>query len=458
LIKRKPDPIAKLLSFLLDSIALSSVWVMSFYLRFFTLISSPKGIPNPIAYYKLIPFIVLCWAFVVTLDFFGKKSFQNNYFKLVCEVLLLSGLFICLSYFYNEYRYSRLTLLLFCVLSPFALLITRWMSSFVFYDRKSFRNILLISDNEDSINLDNILLFLKKDCTKLILDSSKLSCKEIQSKHILKLSEKKIWQEYLSKKYYTSAIICISYNNYKFINLLLNVLVNEIADIHIVSDMSHLGGFNRVVENFGDLSIVTINDSPLKGGAVVCKRLFDIILSLTMIIVLSPVFLIISLLLSKKSYDSIFFRQKRMGLDGSTFTMFKFRSMTKENNNIENQSWTTADDTRVTQVGKFLRKFSLDELPQLFNVLRGDMSLVGPRPEVPFFVNEFRKEIPGYMLRHKVKSGVTGWAQINGLRGDTSIKKRIDCDLYYIKNWSLGFDCIILIKTLIQEIFSPKGK
>jgi lipopolysaccharide/colanic/teichoic acid biosynthesis glycosyltransferase len=144
----------------------------------------------------------------------------------------------------------------------------------------------------------------------------------------------------------------------------------------------------------------------------------------------------------------VLYRQERMGVDGRRFRMLKFRTMRVDAEAQTGPVWATADDPRRTSLGGFLRRWSLDELPQLFNVLRGEMSLVGPRPERPSFVEEFRRRVPGYMLRHKVKAGITGWAQINGWRGNTSIERRIECDLYYIERWSLAFDLRILIQTI----------
>jgi lipopolysaccharide/colanic/teichoic acid biosynthesis glycosyltransferase len=146
----------------------------------------------------------------------------------------------------------------------------------------------------------------------------------------------------------------------------------------------------------------------------------------------------------------LIFKQVRVGLHNKEFKMYKFRSMIVQSEATEKKAWTTQDDPRVTKVGKFIRKTSIDELPQLINVLKGEMSLVGPRPERPFFVNKYREEIPRYMIKHQVRPGMTGWAQVNGYRGDTSIEKRIDHDLYYIENWSLGLDIKILFLTVFK--------
>ena len=157
------------------------------------------------------------------------------------------------------------------------------------------------------------------------------------------------------------------------------------------------------------------------------------------------------------SKGPLIFRQKRVGLHNREFNMYKFRSMRVQNEAEEKKAWTTEHDPRVTPVGRFIRSTSLDELPQLFNILKGEMSLVGPRPERPFFVEKFREEIPRYMVKHQVRPGLTGWAQVNGYRGDTSIRKRIECDLYYIENWSVGFDIKIMFLTIFKGFINKNA-
>jgi exopolysaccharide biosynthesis polyprenyl glycosylphosphotransferase len=196
------------------------------------------------------------------------------------------------------------------------------------------------------------------------------------------------------------------------------------------------------------MAVIGFNDSPLDTWHWIAKRCMDAVLSAAALIVLSPVLLGIALLVKASSPGPILYAQERMGLDGRTFRMLKFRSMRVDAESESGAQWTTKGDPRRTPIGSFLRQTSLDELPQLWNVLVGHMSLVGPRPERPFFVQQFRQRIPHYMLRHKMKSGITGWAQINGWRGDTSLTERTACDLYYIRNWSFDLDLRILFLTL----------
>ena len=180
------------------------------------------------------------------------------------------------------------------------------------------------------------------------------------------------------------------------------------------------------------------------------KRFIDIALSLIALIILSPLLLITALAVKLSSPGPVLFKQQRLGLHGKEFIIYKFRSMTDGAEHTGSGVYSEKGDPRVTKVGKFIRATSIDELPQLFNILKGDMSVVGPRPERPFFVEKFKEEIPRYMIKHQVRPGITGWAQVNGFRGDTSIQGRIEHDIYYIENWTLLFDIKILFMTVFK--------
>lgn len=187
------------------------------------------------------------------------------------------------------------------------------------------------------------------------------------------------------------------------------------------------------------------------------KRGIDVIGSLTGIILSSPIMLLVALAVRFTSRGPVIFKQERVGLHNKTFNMYKFRTMELQRPSAEQKAWTIKDDPRVTKVGKFLRKTSLDELPQLFNILMGEMSLVGPRPERPQFVEKFKEEIPRYMIKHQVRPGLTGWAQINGYRGDTSIRKRIEYDLFYIENWTMSMDIKIMFLTIFKGFINKNA-
>ncbi len=232
----------------------------------------------------------------------------------------------------------------------------------------------------------------------------------------------------------------------------LGAILAEIGDdpvtIHLVPDVLSLTSLRGGVEEFEGVPLIHLRESPLYGWNLVLKRAMDVVVGGLALVVAGPAMLAIAAAIRTTSPGPVLLRQERMGLDGRAFTMLKFRTMRVDAEAETGPVWASPGDPRRTRLGAFLRSWSLDELPQLLNVLRGEMSLVGPRPERPVFVQDFRRRIPGYMLRHKVKAGMTGWAQVNGWRGNTSLEKRVEYDLYYIERWSLGFDAKILLKTL----------
>ncbi len=211
-------------------------------------------------------------------------------------------------------------------------------------------------------------------------------------------------------------------------------------------------------EDLDGLPVINIRNVPLTSGwNQFLKRSMDLFGGVVACILFSPVMLVCAILIKLTSEGPILFKQERIGLHNRPFYMYKFRSMRLQTVEDEAKGWTVKNDPRVTGIGKFMRKTSLDELPQLFNILKGDMSLVGPRPERPQFVEKFKEEVPRYMIKHQVRPGMTGWAQVNGYRGDTSIRKRIDCDIYYIENWTLALDFKIIILTFIKGFINKNA-
>ncbi len=226
----------------------------------------------------------------------------------------------------------------------------------------------------------------------------------------------------------------------------------EGVDVHVVPDLLQFIALRARLENLDGVPIISLNDVPLRGFNSLLKRAIDFGISGAALLGLGVPFLAIMALIRYTSKGPVFFKQERMGLDGKAFNVYKFRSMYEGAEDETGPVWARDDDPRCTPVGRWLRRLDLDELPQLWNVLRGDMSIVGPRPERPYFVEQFKHRIPQYMLRHKVKAGITGWAQVNGWRGNTSLEKRIEYDLYYIENWSVGLDIKIMWLTVLRGI------
>ncbi|MCP4168591.1 MAG: undecaprenyl-phosphate glucose phosphotransferase [Chloroflexi bacterium] len=242
-------------------------------------------------------------------------------------------------------------------------------------------------------------------------------------------------------------------SHHEIINI-ISLCEREKVSIKVFPDVFQIMATEVTVSDLGGLPLLTIRDVALRGWRLSLKRVFDLFFGTMALILLSPFMLLIALLVKLESPGPVFYVQERMGLDARPFPMLKFRSMRTDAENA-GPGWTTADDPRKTRLGSILRRISIDELPQFINVIRGDMSLVGPRPERPVYVEQFRQFIPRYMDRHQEKAGITGWAQINGLRGDTSIVERTKYDLWYIENWSVWLDFKICIRTLFS-IFSDR--
>ncbi|MEE5989371.1 MAG: undecaprenyl-phosphate glucose phosphotransferase [Lachnospiraceae bacterium] len=252
--------------------------------------------------------------------------------------------------------------------------------------------------------------------------------------------------------------VTLALQDYGMLEEIVNICEKSGVHTKFIPDYNSVIPSSPYIEDLTGLTVVNIRHVPLSNtGNALIKRMADVVGSLLLIILFSPLMIICALLIKITDRGPAIFTQERVGLHNRNFMMYKFRSMRLQVSDEELKGWTRKGDPRVTGIGRFIRRTSLDELPQLFNVLKGDMSLVGPRPERPQFVEKFKEDIPRYMIKHQVRPGMTGWAQINGYRGDTSIRKRIEHDLYYIENWSIGFDIKILFLTLFKGFINKNA-
>ena len=449
---------------LLDLLTLVGTWVSAYYFRFFgKIFETPLGIPDTDLYFKLIPFILGIWLLVAM--FLGMyrrvglhQSSLRHFFDLVQgSVFFILGL-IAFTYFYEEYRYSRLTLLLFSALLPVSLILSRVLAtrlSLIYQLRQRKKDILLLASGK---SLEAFISESKYQMDSRIIgvvipqgsheDSDRKFC---ESMNLKILKPKATWAEFFVSNPCESVVVALPHKHYDYLEANLDKISDQVPDIKIIPDVLKYTRFNTGIDMMGSTPVIRIHESPLTGLNCFVKRLTDILGASVALMIFAPAIAFIALVVPLTSRGPILYRQKRMGLDGKTFNCLKFRSMPVDAESKTGAIWAQAGDRRATPFGSFIRRTSLDELPQLLNVIKGDMSLVGPRPERPVFVNEFRKEVPGYMLRHKVKTGITGWAQVNGWRGSTSIEKRIECDLYYIQNWSFWLDVKILFMT-VEEV------
>jgi Undecaprenyl-phosphate glucose phosphotransferase len=440
-----------------DASVIGATWIVSYWIRFkIQLFPVTKGFPSFHRYASLTPMVMALWW----ITFSWLKVYQSRrMLRRTDEAHLLLRahgaamvFFITLTYLFSEYRYSRGVMIYFGVLGGLLLVIFRLSlrNSLRAVRRKGFNLRYVIAVGEGAAietlihRLDRFPELGLRVSGVVTHEGSPL--KEIQGKKVL--GHFKDVSRIIHEHPVDQVLISLPRSQYPDLDRVLELLRDEIIDIQLVPDIHEYVTLGCEIEDFDGLPIVNLNDSPLNGWGAIIKRATDFALSTLILILISPILALISLLVKVTSPGPIFYSQERMGLDGRTFKMLKFRSMRVDAEKSTGAVWTKADDQRKTTVGSFLRATSLDELPQFWNVLTGDMALVGPRPERPVFVTQFRKEIPLYMLRHKVKAGITGWAQVNGWRGNTSLDQRIECDLYYIRNWSYLLDLKILFMTL----------
>ncbi|MFW7381201.1 MAG: undecaprenyl-phosphate glucose phosphotransferase [Oligoflexus sp.] len=458
------------LEMLSDVIMISLAWIAAFYLRFYSVIEVPLGIPPQIMYFKLIPFIIVIWwaSFLLSGVYRIASRHQSRlrrYLRIFQGCLVGTLGLIAFTYFYEEYRYSRLNLVVFAAVHPWLILLGRKLTRQLWktYRRQApSKHVLLIARQgglQAVLDIARDASIGPSEITGVILpgNDSKQEDLDLCQRLGLKVFENPVsWSDFFVEQSTQAVLICLPYAYYQFLDENLDVIADQVADVKIVPDVLRYTRFAAGIDLIGDTPVVYLHESPLSGFNCFLKRSVDIIGALIALFIFAPVMLIISLIIPFSSPGPILYRQERMGLDGQRFDCLKFRSMPVDSEKGTGAVWATANDQRATRFGAFLRRTSLDELPQLLNVLKGEMSLVGPRPERPVFVNEFRSKVPGYMLRHKVKTGITGWAQVNGWRGSTSIHKRIECDLYYIQNWSIWLDIKILMMT-IEEVFTGRN-
>ncbi|MDE6318884.1 MAG: undecaprenyl-phosphate glucose phosphotransferase, partial [Lachnospiraceae bacterium] len=252
--------------------------------------------------------------------------------------------------------------------------------------------------------------------------------------------------------------ITLSLKDYDNLEHIVDLCEKSGVHTKFIPDYNSLFPSRPYTEDLMGLPVINIRYVPLTNTLNWwMKRIVDIVVSLVGLVVASPIMLAAAIAVGCTSRGPIIFKQERIGLHNKPFRMYKFRTMRVQMPSAEQKAWTTKDDPRVTKVGKFLRRTSIDELPQLFNILKGDMSVVGPRPERPQFVEQFKEEIPRYMVKHQVRPGLTGWAQISGYRGDTSIKKRIEYDIFYIENWTMSFDVKIMFLTIFKGFINKNA-
>jgi Undecaprenyl-phosphate glucose phosphotransferase len=462
LLLKKYNQVFISLLFLSDLFVIALSWFLAYLLRFEAgVVEVTKDVPPLSQHLPLMVILLLVCGVVFHLVGLYRPRRLSTIPKELGEIikaLTISILiFVFLAYFFKEYRYSRLTILYFWVLSILLVSLLRFFSRSLLkaFRRREYnlRYVLIIGEGElgqKLLHSFDVHSELGLKAVGFLSDSKEEVGQIINGIKVIGVFEK--LHKVLTEQKIDQVYIALPFHQHEKIRHILSSLKNELVDIRVVSDLYDSIRLGGGVDDLDGLPIINIQDTPLHGWGKIGKRMLDIVLASTGILILSPLMLVIGAMIKMTSRGPIFYKQKRMGLDGEIFEMLKFRSMVVDAEKETGSVWAKSDDPRRTPIGKILRETSLDELPQLFNVLKGEMSLVGPRPERPELIDQFKHKIPKYMLRHKIKAGVTGWAQVNGWRGNTSLEKRIEHDLYYIENWSISFDLRILFLTMFKGL------
>lgn len=441
---------------LLDSAVIAASWLGAYYIRFKILGDAEANLGN--LFINLTAIVVVLYLLALKLNgVYSSNRFKTWYKEFISVVIsVIHGSFgiITVFYIFLPERVSRITIFIFIILSLSALLIVKIIIRNILQKlRKSglnTRHVLLVGYGATMNDYIDKIQSVPNAGVNFFgwLDGDRNNDKNI------KTLDGDI-SEVVSKEGIDFVVVSYPDSESEKEKWVLRKCYNQLVPVIVVPHLPY-SVIGATVSEFKGLPMLVLNQPSINLFQRFIKRTIDIVLGFIGGVILSPLLIVIAILVKLTSKGPIFYGQERMTLDGRTFKMWKFRSMRVGADQI-GSGWTVKDDPRRTPIGTFLRSTSIDELPQIFNIIVGQMSIVGPRPERPIFIEQFRKEIPNYMLRHKMKGGLTGWAQVNGWRGDTSIERRIECDIHYIKNWSLLLDIKIVFLTFIKGFINKNA-
>jgi Undecaprenyl-phosphate glucose phosphotransferase len=443
-----------------DLLVVAVCWLLAYAIRFYVL-GPPlrSGIPPLYPYLlMLLPILVVWGVSFRAFDLYRPRRIASHLSEAadLAKASSLGALVLVavMTFLFREYEYSRVVIVYFWLLSIAAVWLARgtFREALRFARRRGYnmRYAVVVGDGDLAATVVSRLV-ARTDVGIEVLGV--VGDDKEGTGGARRLGGYSDLRAVLDAHVVDHVILALVHEDYGRLGGLLEAVGDEPVTIHVVPDLFRFASLRGGVEEFEGMPFIHLRDSPLHGWSQVTKRVFDLVFSCALLIGLAPVLLLLALGVKLTSHGPVFYRQERMGLDGQRFRMLKLRTMRVDAEAGTGPIWATEDDPRRIPYGALLRRLSLDELPQFINVLRGEMSVVGPRPERPFFVEQFRRTVPGYMLRHKVKSGVTGWAQVNGLRGNTSLEKRIQYDIEYIERWSLWLDLKIIALTVVRIVF-----
>lgn len=434
----------------MDAGIIGAAYFFSWYLRFKSgVFVQDAGVLPAKTYFSALFLIIPGYLLLYSIFQLYMPRRVKSYRKELMDIIRANGIgfmiFILVLYFIKQEHFSRQMLCIFFFINI----------SLEFASRYLIRTILW-KMRKQGLNQKHILMIGESQMAEQYMDRLRENPKWGYQVFAHLKDEEKL-ERILEGNELDEVVIALRAEDYGKLERIVDVC--EKAGVHtkMIPDFGNVISTRPYIEDVQGIPVIHVRRVPLnimRNRAA--KRAVDLIGATVAIILFSPVMLLTVLVVALIEEGSVIYRQERVGLHNQVFYMYKFRSMIMQDEEKEKAEWSTRNDPRITPVGKLIRRTSIDELPQLFNVLKGEMSLVGPRPERPQFVQKFRDEIPRYMVKHQVRPGMTGWAQINGYRGDTSIEKRIEYDLYYIENWTMVFDMKILILTIFKGFFDGR--
>lgn len=434
----------------MDAGIIGAAYFFSWYLRFKSgVFVQDAGVLPAKTYFSALFLIIPGYLLLYSIFQLYMPRRVKSYRKELMDIIRANGIgfmiFILVLYFIKQEHFSRQMLCIFFFINI----------SLEFVSRYLIRTILW-KMRKQGLNQKHILMIGESQMAEQYMDRLRENPKWGYQVFAHLKDEEKL-ERILEGNELDEVVIALRAEDYGKLERIVDVC--EKAGVHtkMIPDFGNVISTRPYIEDVQGIPVIHVRRVPLnimRNRAA--KRAVDLIGATVAIILFSPVMLLTVLVVALTEEGSVIYRQERVGLHNQVFYMYKFRSMIMQDEEKEKAEWSTRNDPRITPVGKLIRRTSIDELPQLFNVLKGEMSLVGPRPERPQFVQKFRDEIPRYMVKHQVRPGMTGWAQINGYRGNTSIEKRIEYDLYYIENWTMVFDMKILILTIFKGFFDGR--
>jgi len=436
-----------------DLTVTATVWVAAYWLRF-TFFPSPHGVPELAMVFQPLPLVMLWAAIAYRLSGLYEVHRLRQLLRelgVVCKASgLLFGLAITTAFYLRDDYESRLALALFLGLNIVGLTLARRVLWRVLKYLRGLglnhgRAVIIGTGRTARLVANTIAAntWTGLEAVGFVDDPPKVEPTELP-----RLGRIDELETLIARHQIDHVFVALPFSRFGEVPRVCRALSDVLVEVQLVPDVPNLAAMRLGMLEIDGTAFLSLRQSPHYGWGRVTKRAMDLVLATVALIVLAPVMAVLAVAVKLTSPGPVLYRQARMGLGGRTFQMLKFRSMRVDAEQQTGPVWATRHDRRCTSLGRFMRRWSLDELPQLFNVLAGDMSLVGPRPERGVFVEQFRQRIPGYTQRHQVKCGITGWAQVNGWRGNTSLRHRLQCDLYYVANWSVWLDLKILAMTL----------